>query len=130
VEREWTSLIPRWVTDLKSIAFTSNYAAKQAHGLDRVAHYERKARAINKLLAMGFATVESEPIWSSDDPILGIKFAGGGQLHTKISCLDLSAFRVVRSQLKDVRPIAINDAPFYPVCLDRNEAAQTSKERI
>jgi hypothetical protein len=60
---------------------------------------------MNELLKMGFAFVDKgddngkRDIQLDADEVIGIRFAGGGALHLRMSSLDLLAFRVVRTQL-------------------------------
>lgn len=93
-----TYQIRRDVTKLKLVAFDANRKAKSSSGDDRAIHYRRKDTAMNALLRMGAATVD-ETDWNRDDPVIGLRFAGGGKLHMKVSNLDLHAMRVIRWQL-------------------------------
>jgi hypothetical protein len=90
--------VRRAVTELKLAAFASNRDAKNSSGDERAIHYRRKDMAMNALLRMGAARVD-ETDWNRDDPVIGLRFAGGGKLHMKVSSLDLHAMRVVRFQL-------------------------------
>src|SRR5579864_3315177 len=93
-----TYRIRRDVTELKLVAFDSNRKAKSSSGDERAIHYRRKDTAMNALLRIGAAMVD-ETDWNQDDPVIGLRFAGGGKLHMKVSNLDLYAMRVIRWQL-------------------------------
>jgi hypothetical protein len=88
--REWMRL--------KSRAFVANSRAKVSHGSAREDLYRIKAAAINILLAEGCAFV-NDVNWAAPDPVIGVRFEGGGKLHTKLSCLDSGAFKSIRRQL-------------------------------
>lgn len=90
--------IRRDVTELKLVAFDSNRKAKSSSGDERAIHYRRKDTAMNALLRIGAAMVDKTD-WNQDDPVIGLRFAGGGKLHMKVSNLDLHAMRVIRWQL-------------------------------
>jgi hypothetical protein len=79
-------------------ACMENNQAKQSEGPEREAHYWAKDNAINLLLEHGYASVNAVD-WSRNDPVLCVRFADGRQLHTKLSSLNLGAFRVLRRQL-------------------------------
>jgi hypothetical protein len=93
--------LPHWVIRLKTLAFRANGQAKESRSDVRAALYRQKDSAMNTLLTSGFAWVvdEIDRVPHDPDPVLGVAFAGGGRLHIKVSCLDLTAFRVVRQQL-------------------------------
>src|ERR1035438_4446846 len=80
---------------LKDCAFDSSHRAKESDGQARDVFYRHKHAAISALLVADCAVVDSID-WSPDDPTIGVRFAGGGALHTKMSELTLSAFRKVR----------------------------------
>jgi hypothetical protein len=84
----------------KHQAFTANRQAKVSQGQARESLYRIKHAAINALLVAGCAFVDSVD-WSADDATIGVRFVGGGALHTKLSALDPLAFRIVRLQLDD-----------------------------
>jgi hypothetical protein len=86
------------IARIKQRAFTANQRAKASKDQTREALYRNKDAAINELLKAGRAFVNGVD-WSAPDPIIGISFRSGGRLHTKLSALDLSAFRSVRLQL-------------------------------
>jgi hypothetical protein len=86
------------MTRLKQRAFSANHRAKRSNNQARESFYRTKATAINTLLKAGRAFVDGVD-WSVPDPTVGIRFIGGGRLHTKLSALDLLAFRSVRFQL-------------------------------
>jgi hypothetical protein len=81
-------------------AFTANRRAHTSQGQVRESFYRIKDAAINALLIAGCAFVDGVD-WSESDPIIGVRFVGGGALHTKLSALDLLAFRIVRLQLNN-----------------------------
>ncbi len=84
---------------LKGQAFTANRQAKNSDaGAEREVQYRKKDAAINYLLEVGCAFVNSVD-WSKSDPVFGIEFAGGGRLHTKLSCLSIPALHRVRQQI-------------------------------
>jgi|HubBroStandDraft_1064217.scaffolds.fasta_scaffold90797_3 hypothetical protein len=91
------------IARLKQRAFSANRRAKVSKDQTREALYRTKDAAINALLTAGRAFVNGVD-WSASDPTVGISFIGGGRLHTKLSALDLSAFRNVRLQVAS-RPI-------------------------
>ncbi|GEM_PF-4393337 len=92
------ALVPANIVHLKTRAFNANRRAKASCNPARAAFYRRKADAINALLVAGFAFVDVVDS-SRPDPLIGIEFAGGGKLHTKLSCLDSGALRRVLKQL-------------------------------
>jgi hypothetical protein len=89
----WTDLVR-----VKNRAFTANRQAKLSRDKDRELFYRVKDGAINCLLETGTAFVISVD-WSVPDPVFGVQFVGGGQLHTRLSSLSSGAFRSVRRQL-------------------------------
>jgi hypothetical protein len=86
------------IDGLTQRAFRANRQAKLSRDHTREGFYRTKDAAINTLLKTGRAFVNGVD-WSAPDPTVGISFVGGGRLHTKLSALDLSAFRNVRRQL-------------------------------
>jgi hypothetical protein len=94
--------ISRQVTQLKVVAFRSNRKAKASTGEERAKHYRRKNAAMNALLRLGCALVD-ETDWRSDDPVIGLRFAGGGKLHMRISGLDSDALLMLRGQFNPNR---------------------------
>lgn len=102
------------IARLKRRAFDANRRAKATRDQARDAFYRTKDAAINALIRAGWAFVDSVD-WSADDPIVGITFKDGGKLHTKLSALDLVAFRNVRHQLSSdpIKPGEMSCPPSY-----------------
>jgi hypothetical protein len=84
------------IQQLKNRAFDANRQAKASDDRTREAIYRKKDAAINALLRLDCAFVDGVD-WSASDPIIGVRFVGGGALHTRMSALDLVAFRKVRA---------------------------------
>ncbi len=93
----------REITRLKDRAFTANRMAKVSKDQARESFYRTKDAAINALLKAGWAFVDGVD-WSAPDPTIGVRFVGGGGLHTKLSALDLAAFRKFRQSVSGVGP--------------------------
>lgn len=89
--------LPADILRLKTQAFNANRRAKASRSHVRDAFYQIKNRAINALLAADFAVIDTVEWWLPD-PVIGVAFAGGGKLHTKLSCLDFGALRTVLKQ--------------------------------
>jgi hypothetical protein len=88
----------RNVVRLKDRAFAANRLAKATTSQSRATCYRVKDAAINALLRHDSAFVDVVDL-SSSEAIIGIRFAGGGKLHARVSCLDAHALDAVRRQL-------------------------------
>ena len=80
---------------LKNRAFIANHRAHKTTGETRESFYRDKAAAINYLLEIGMAFVDSAD-WSVPDATFSVRFVGGGALHTKLSSLNSQAIRSIR----------------------------------
>lgn len=88
------------IMQLKNRAFDAN---RQAHASDdqtREALYRDKNAAISALLVADCAVVDGVD-WSAPDATIGVRFVGGGKIHTKLSELSLAAFRKVRELIRE-----------------------------